>query len=290
MFAYSRRAPVGAFVAGGLVAGIACLSGCSADQSVRLPPEGGNMSYQLGGAYDPPAGTSIVVRDRHDEPTDGLYNICYVNIFQTQPDDAVPDSQAYGSTAWWELHYPNLLLRASDGELVVDEEWNEALFDVTTPANRAALFTIQKEWILGCAKDGYDGVEADNLDVATRSDSLIASTDVREYIAMVALIAHDSGLSIGQKNAIDSDAGFANGGDTFAVNGEGLDFAIAEECGAYDECAAYVEVYGGLVYDVEYTSEGFEAACASFSGRIGITLRNVMLTAPDSPEYVELSC
>ncbi|WP_372493196.1 endo alpha-1,4 polygalactosaminidase [Prauserella halophila] len=32
----------------------------------------------------------------------------------------------------------------------------------------------------------------------------------------------------------------------------GVDFAVAEECAAYNECTAYTEVYGDAVIDIEH--------------------------------------
>lgn len=57
-------------------------------RAVTLPPANGKFDYQLGGAYTPASGTTTVVRDRTASPAAGLYNICYVNGFQTQAVDA----------------------------------------------------------------------------------------------------------------------------------------------------------------------------------------------------------
>lgn len=54
---------------------------------VALPPPGGAFDYQLGGGYQPTPATRIMTRDRSDRPAAGLYNICYVNGFQTQPQE-----------------------------------------------------------------------------------------------------------------------------------------------------------------------------------------------------------
>src|SRR6478736_3479936 len=83
---------------------------------VALPPAGG-FDYQLGGAYEPPAGTAIVSRDSTDEPAPGLYNVCYVNGFQSQPGEA---------DAW-----DGLLVEGDDGPLA-DPGWpDEYLFDTS---------------------------------------------------------------------------------------------------------------------------------------------------------------
>jgi hypothetical protein len=44
--------------------------------SPRLPPPNGGLDYQLGGAYIPPAGVTILSRDRLASPTGGFYNVC----------------------------------------------------------------------------------------------------------------------------------------------------------------------------------------------------------------------
>ena len=62
-------------------------------RAVTLPQGNGKFDYQLGGAYTPPSGTVTVVRDRTAAIAAGLYNICYINAFQTQPDKA--------DTDWW---------------------------------------------------------------------------------------------------------------------------------------------------------------------------------------------
>ena len=50
-------------------------------------PRGTDVDYQLGGAAEPADNVGIVVRDRNASPVAGRYNICYVNGFQTQPDE-----------------------------------------------------------------------------------------------------------------------------------------------------------------------------------------------------------
>ena len=54
---------------------------------VALPPPNAGLDYQLGGAYPPPGDVKIVSRDRTDAPAPGLYNICYINGFQAQPNE-----------------------------------------------------------------------------------------------------------------------------------------------------------------------------------------------------------
>ncbi len=66
---------------------VVVLIGCASAACVQPPTANADFDYQLGGAYPPPAGVSIVSRDREEAPVAGLYNICYVNGFQIQPDE-----------------------------------------------------------------------------------------------------------------------------------------------------------------------------------------------------------
>lgn len=52
----------------------------------NLPPNA-KWSFQIGDPYTPEPGTQVVTRDRTASPVAGLYNICYINAFQTQEED-----------------------------------------------------------------------------------------------------------------------------------------------------------------------------------------------------------
>ena len=202
----------------------------SAQADPRTLPAGTDADYQLGGASDPPARVGIVVRDRTEPPASGRYNVCYVNGFQTQPDEQ----------RFWGRH-PPLVLRDRSGRPILDEVWGERLLDVRTPAKRRALARIVGRWTRGCARHGYDAVEFDNLDSFTRSDGLIRRRRALRYAELLVAAAHEHGFAAGQKNL----AGFD--GTTI-----GYDFAISEECAHYDECQRYVDHFGAQVLMVEY--------------------------------------
>jgi len=264
-------------------------------ESVVLPPANGTFDYQLGGAYTPAPGVSIVSRDRLETPVEGLYNICYVNLMQTQPDQPGQSktSPPYGTTAWWKKHHSSLLLKNSAGTVIVDKNWNEALFDVRTAAKRSALLEVQKRWIVGCAEDGFDAVEPDNLDSHLRSKGLMNAAQGRAYLATVIPFAHARGLAIAQKNA--SDIYHAAGPRL------GFDFAIAEECERYTECDAY-GAYGDLLFEIEYTDENpsvkrgnvtkttFEWACSDRGDVHSIMLRDRDVVPVGGDGYVYRSC
>lgn len=254
-------------VVGLAAAGTSCSSGPARPD---LPPAGSGFDYQLGGAY-PAAGVEVVVRDRTDPPADGIYSICYVNGFQTQPDEA----------GWWLDRHPDLVLRDDGGDPVVDPDWpDELLLDPTTPEKRQALSGVVGAWIAECAADGYQAVEIDNLDTYTRSDGRISIEDAVDYVHLLADRAHDEGLAIGQKNATEL---VARRDDT------GLDFVIAEECNRYDECGDYVAGFGDQVYVVEYREADLEAGCADFPD-LSIVLRDRDLRPAGEPGHVRAAC
>jgi hypothetical protein len=227
---------------------------------VALPPVNGQFDYQIGGAYPPAAARAIVDRDRSAEPVPGKYNVCYINTFQTQADEA----------AFWKARHSDLLLRTRQGNLVGDPDWpGEYLLDTSTASRRAAIAAIVGAWIDRCAKAGYQAVEPDNLDSWTRSEGLLTAADNLALAARLVSRAHANGLAIAQKNA----AGLGDTGKTVA----GFDFAIAEECQVYAECGAYTRPYGRHVIEIEYSDSGrsaFAEACAARGHTISVVLRD----------------
>jgi hypothetical protein len=236
-----------------------------------LPPIGAAFDYQLGGAYPPAAGVQIVVRDRTAAPEPGLYSICYVNGFQVQPDE----------TAAWLAHHRELVLTDADGKPVIDRDWNELLLDVRTPAKRAALATIVAGWIHGCKQAGFDAVEIDNLDAYTRSGGRLTAADAIAAMRLFADAAHADGLAIAQKNAVELAPRRAD---------LATDFAIAEECARYRECAAYAAAYADHVLVIEYRRPDFTAACASWRHRLSLVLRDRDLAPRGQHSYVFDRC
>ena len=75
------------------------LTGCAGEPQITLPPDGGTPDYQLGAAYPPPDGVEIVARARTASPPPGVYAICYINGFQTQPGEDWDDDLLQGRTA-----------------------------------------------------------------------------------------------------------------------------------------------------------------------------------------------
>jgi hypothetical protein len=246
----------------------------SAGETVLAPPAQAPFSYQIGGAFAPEPGVRIVDRDRLARPVMGLYNICYVNAFQAQPQQR----------RWWLAHHRDLLL-FRHGRPVIDQTWREQLLDTSTAVKRKALARIVGRWIAGCAHAGFQAIEPDNLDSWGRSQGALT---VRANVAFAAVLiarAHRLGLAIAQKNAAE-----------LALAGRrlGFDFAIAEECQPYAECDAYMRAYGREVIEIEYPDNGglagFTTACRARGHRISIVYRDREVTPAGQPGHIEQRC
>ncbi|WP_436536875.1 endo alpha-1,4 polygalactosaminidase [Actinoplanes sp. HUAS TT8] len=236
------------------------------------PPANAKFDYQIGGAYTPPSGVTVVSRDSGATPAAGLYNVCYVNAFQAQP----------GDESWWKTNHADLLLHDANGKLVIDEDWDEILLDFSTEAKRAALTTIVGGWIDQCAAKGFQAVEPDNLDSYSRSKGLLTQAQAIAYATSLATRAHAKGLAIGQKNTAELSSANAKK--------VGFDFAVAEECADFDECGDYTTSYGNNVIVIEYSKSGFTKACNAYGSRLSVVLRDVDVTTPGSKSYVYEAC
>lgn len=240
------------------------------DPALVLPPVDAKVDYQLGGAYTPPAGVTIVSRDRNAAPASGLYNICYVNGFQIQPDEE----------AFWLNQHPTLILRDAAGKPIIDADWNEMLIDIGTPAKRTEVAAIVNGWIAGCATAGFDAIEIDNLDSFTRSGGRLDEADAVAAMRLFSDAAHAHGLAAAQKNSAELVGRKAD---------LGTDFVVAEECNTFDECGDYTAVYGDHVIVIEYVRADFSKGCAAFP-QLSITLRDRDLVTPGTTGYVYDGC
>lgn len=251
------------------------LTACSASPTSAPAhfPADGVADYQLGGAYDPADAVTIVERDSDDEPADGRYSICYVNGYQSQPGQG---------QEWLDAG----LVLLADGEPVIDENWpDEMLLDTSTAEARAGIDERIGAVIDSCAEKGFDAVEIDNLDSDTRSDGALTPEDNRALATLFVERAHAAGLAIGQKNTADRAAEYAED--------PGFDFAVAEECHRFDECAQYTAAYGEHVIDIEYTDDlrgDFADVCADAATPPITLLRDRELVPVGYAKYVFEHC
>jgi Glycoside-hydrolase family GH114 len=243
---------------------------------VHLPPANGRFDYQIGGAYKPLASVRIVDRDRTSSPAPGVYNICYINAFQTQ---------AY-QDGWWKRHHPGLLLRTSGGALIEDPGWpGEIILDTATATDRQRLARIEDGWLDGCKAKGFEGVEPDNLDSNTRSRGRLTQAEDFAFAKLLVAHAHSIGLAIAQKNDAEQSAHLRR-----TVH---FDFAIAEECQVYSECGYYLKAYGDHVIEIEYTDNGraaYTKACDARGAEISVILRDREVVPRGTKGYVYQAC
>lgn len=235
--------------------------------ATTLPTPHAKFDYQIGGGYTPPSGVQVVSRDHDDSPAAGLYNICYVNAFQAQP----------GTESEW----GDLLLRDANGNIVYDGQWGEALLDIRTADKRQRIATKVNGWVDQCATKGFKAIEPDNYDSYDRSKNLLTTSQAQTYIRLLSAHAHQVGLAIAQKNTSEL------AGNRVA---NGLDFAIAEECGYYEECGDFTDAFGNHVIVIEYDEEGLANACANWGDELSIVLRDGDVSTPSSGDYVYQTC
>lgn len=263
-------------------------AGCGAAQlearrGWQPPPVNATFDYQIGGDYPLPPGVEVVSRDWFaGSAPEQVYAICYVNAFQTQPDD--PGVNRRDERSRWPR---DLVLE----ELGDDPSWRgEYLIDISTQTKRARAAAWIAPIVRTCSRKGFEAVEYDNLDSWTRfHDTLLEDrvpfgrADAVAYAELLADLAHRNGLAAAQKNTVELPRRTAR----VAI---GFDFAIAEECGRWAECQAYRAVYGNHVIVVEYRLQDFRKTCRALGSRLSVVLRDVRLSRPGSKRYRYRAC
>ena len=157
-------------------------------------------------------------------------------------------------------------------------------------ARRTRAAAWVRRMVAGCAKKGFEAVEFDNLDSWTRFDDTplkgrvpFGRAQAIAYAELLADLAHRYGLAAAQKNAPGLPRAVSRGRI-------GFDFAIAEQCGRWNECRRYREVYGNRVIAIEYSLKAFRATCRRFGSRLSVALRDVNVSRPGSGTYRYGAC
>lgn len=225
------------------------------------PSAGTTWQYQLSGDLDVSVDADVFVVDWEDTTAEqvrelhdrGRRAVCYVN------------AGAYEEWRSDAAGYPAAVLGAPlDGW--PGERWLDVRrTDVLLPLLAARLDV--------CRDKGFDAVEGDNVDgYANESGFPLGAGDQLPFDRAVADLAHERGLSIGLKNDVEH----------IAELEPSFDFAINEECFAYDECAAYAPFVqaGKAVLNVEYSAPS-EDVCDR-AGDLGLStvFKELELAAP----------
>jgi hypothetical protein len=272
-----------AVAAGALACGDDDAVAVGAGGSNPPPPVNAKFDYQIGGAYQLPDGVTVVSRDwfASDPAADPVYSICYVNAFQTQPNERGtnrPDEHS---------NWPKRLVLEKLGD---DPNWGgEYLIDIRNAKKRRRAARWVGQMIAGCDNKGYEAVEYDNLDSWTRFDGTplerkvpFGKSDALAFARLLAKRAHTRDLAVGQKNTADV--------TRRQSRKAGFDFAIAEECARYRECGRYRSVHGNDVISIEYRRKDFNAACRTVGDHISVVLRDRNVSRPTSPRYKYDAC
>ncbi|WP_461030400.1 endo alpha-1,4 polygalactosaminidase [Streptomyces sparsus] len=202
-------------------------------QEGRWQPEPGvDWHWQLTGELDMDVDVPVydidgfrhdasVVRRLHDR---GVKVVCYVNVGAWE--DWRPDAD----------DFPEEVLGRGNGW--EGERWLDIRAVETLRPLLAARFDM-------CRDKGFDAVEPDLQDgYRNRTGFPLTAGDQLVFNRMVAELAHDRGMSVGLKNDLDQIPELV--GD--------FDFAVNEECAAFDECdrlTPFIEA-GKAVFHVEY--------------------------------------
>lgn len=240
----------------------------SSSATVTPPPKHVRWDYQIGGAYALPQGVRVVSRSHEDAAAPGAYSICHFNAFQAQ-ENAEGD---------WDS---DLLLRDATGDVVYDEDWGEAVLDIRTDDKRRRIASQVEAWIDECAAKGYQAVEPDNYDTFTRFPDYLTAGEAMAFMKLLVTHAHAKGLAVAQKNTLELVA------DRVSV---GLDFAVVEECGEWNECDEFAAAFDNNVFVVEYTAKGLSKACSGWSSTLSVIRRDQKVGPEGASGYLRETC
>jgi hypothetical protein len=122
------------------------------------------------------------------------------------------------------------------------------------------LQTIMTNRVALCQEEGFDAIEADNVDAYSDGnigDFTLSMSQEETYIDQLVAIAHSDGLAFFLKNEV-------NGDSLITTEAPLVDGEIDEQCWQYSECSA-LDVFvqeGKPVLNVEYQSFAEATLCA----------------------------
>jgi hypothetical protein len=201
------------------------------------PAPGTTWQWQLTGAIDTSHEVEMYDVDLFNVTDDGL---------GTLSDRVVI---CYLSTGTWEAWRPDADQFPAEARGNVLEDWeDERWLDITHERVRELML----DRLDLAVERGCDGVEPDNMDgYANDNGAGLNATEQLAYNRFIADAAHQRGLSVGLKNDVDQLEALL----------PWFDWALNEECAAYDECSRY-RVFteaNRAVFHVEYVDRWRDA-------------------------------
>ena len=199
---------------------------------VWSPPPGTTWQWQLTGSID-------------TSPDVAMYD---VDLFET-PDEVLDELQAAGRVRICYFSAGSLEAFRDDVGFVSDDAvgrpldgWpDERWLDVTHPDT----LELARRRLDRAVDRGCDGVEPDNVDGYDNGTGFpISAAEQLQFDRILADEAHARGLSVGLKNDVEQ----------LGELRDWFDWALNEECVAYDECDAYQPWLkaGKAVFHTEY--------------------------------------
>lgn len=236
----------GAGVRRALLALLAPLAGCPGPDKaheVWQPAPGTSWQWQLSGTPDTSVEVEMFDLDLFDAPDSALDRL-------QERDVAVICYFSAGTVEDWREDVGDLPDEAIGEPL---PEWEgERWLDVSHPAVRA----LAESRLDLALERGCDGVEPDNVDGYANDNGLgLTADDQLSFNRALAEAAHSRGLSVGLKNDLDQ----------LEALEPHFDWALNEECAAYDECdrlAVFTDA-GKAAFHVEYVDDWDEAEAAA---------------------------
>jgi hypothetical protein len=250
-----------------------CVDAVASDPEPALdvwaPPPGTSWQWQLMGALDTSVEVQMFDLDLFDAPqadidalrARGIKVICYFSAGSYEDWRADADQ--------FPLEARGAPLRGWPGEWWIDV-MNADVREVLTARLDHAVAR------------GCDGVEPDNVDgYANRNGLGLTATEQLDFNRFLADEAHRRGLSVGLKNDLDQLDDLV----------DWFDWALNEECAAYDECdrlAVFTEDAGRAVFHAEYVDRfaQAEAKAAEVCG-VGPQLSTLVKTWDLGPERLD---
>lgn len=223
------------------------------------PTRGQSWQIQYSGALDSSVKASVYNLDWENTSTKavtalhrrGVKVICYINAGGYE--QWRPDAKAFPKST---LGKP------------LDDWPGERWLDVR---QRAKLAPIMAKRMDVCKAKGFDAVDPDNMDgYGTSSGFPLKQSDAVAYQRQLIADAHKRGLAIGLKNSI----------EILPPLHKSIDFAVNEECVAYDECGSYAPMLAAKkpVFNVEYSGSK-ASVCRRIPKGMSTVIKTLELTA-----------